>query len=233
VASLNKDLFGNIPVTPVTDVPVKMGKKPPKPDRVQYNMDVYHASRKPVEEFTKAPIIHVGTADQAADMVNTHWQHKEDEEGYPIYMDPAEVEGVHGFDFSEHVKIHPPVFPDPVANEAHARFLEARGYAVPPSVTTSRLGRDMGSPLITNALKALNENKVIKYDNTTEGWAYHNYEHGPNVSYVVPTPYLNLKQFGQKEKWEQQPLPMDYTETVPHSETTSLTRLPKELRQQG
>jgi hypothetical protein len=163
---------------------------------------VYHGSNVPPEHFTKAPLIHVGSLPQAEEMIERHTE--KGEEGGKV----------HEFMLSEHVPVHPTVFSDAVANTAHAEFLQERGYKVPSQVQSSiptmyPLLMSQNRPGVQEALEALSQNRIIQYENTGEG--YNPYSKEVNLSYVVPTPHLNLRQFGEPEKWEQQPLPMDYT----------------------
>ena len=168
---------------------------------------VYHGSHLSPDEFTKAPLIHVGTEQQAKDRKGIRGS-------------------VHEFELSKHVDVHPTIFEDEVANTAQDLFLSKRGHKPTLLVTASTLlPRDRIDKIgeIKEAMDALGQNKVIRYHNTGEGETGGDF--GTNLSYIVPTPHLNLKQFGGDERWEQQPLPMDYTGTVPESMTTKNSKI--------
>lgn len=232
---LNKDLFGKIPVTPVSDNPASPAEQP-KWDGAGWS--VYHGSPYAPEEFLKAPAIHMGTADQAAQVLSPNWAEKRDDEGF-LYDTPEEVPGVNEFQFSKHSRIHPPLLTDAEANAAHAQFLESKGHMVPPSVQASRQ-RDGYSSRVARALGALHRGEILKYRNDVEGptgAALHSlYESDLDerdiqdhfISYIVPAPSMNLVQFGHPDPKTQPTLPMDFTDALPESQQTRQHREERE-----
>lgn len=228
--TLNKDLFGKIPVTAVTTTPVHFTIP-----RVKGfgGKTVFHGSVKEPDEFMKAPTIHVGTAEQAAHTVDNEWnEHWNSEFDEPEYLYAEDVPGVHEFQLSKNAKIHPVTVPDDIANEANAHFLRERGYRVPMSVSSSRSFHGENHPLVKTALKALRQNKIVPYVNTweTPKWLYEGADMGdPDLahglresekSYIVPSPSLNMAQFGRKDPSPHPRLPMDYTGVLPESKLT-------------
>jgi hypothetical protein len=229
--TLNKDLFGNL-------IPEKTNAMPGTPVSVRSSgstgggMWVAHGTKMEPEEFMKAPLLHVGTADQAARAINLDWNQKEDDEGFPLYEHAGDVPGVHEMRLSKHAKIHPITFPDDIANEAHHHFVSDMGLETSPSVYTSKSQHGKEHPLVSRALKALQSNQVIRYNNTQEtpDWDESSYDNPADArfdaySYIVPSPSLNIAQFGQKDPQKQRMLPLDYTGVLPESETTKLSRL--------
>lgn len=231
--TLNKDLFGKIPVTPVSSTPVKMS---PPPKHGFEGETMYHGSEKDPSEFMKAPIIHVGTAEQAASAVdvewNDHWNHEFDE---PEYEYAENVPGVHALQLSKHAKVHRITVPDDIANEANVHFLRERGYPISPSVNTTRSFHGVEHPLVKSALNALRQNKVVPYINNfeTPQWLYDEDTSDPETeravreaskSFMVPSPSLNMAQFGKKDPQGQPMFPMDYTGVLPESKTTKLKK---------
>ena len=226
--TLNKDLFGNVIPEKSKAVPVSV-----KSSRTTGGGEwIAHGSHVDPEEFMKAPLLHVGTAEQAANIINPDWHQKVDDEDFPLYEHAGDVPGVHEMRLSEHVKVHPITFPDDVANEAHSHFVSDMGLTPPASVLYSRSHHGREHPLVSRALSALKSNQVIRYHNEVEtpDWDMSSYDLDSDAravaqSYIVPSPSLNIAQFGQKDPQEQRMLPMDYTGVMPESETTKLSRL--------
>lgn len=227
--TLNKDLFGKIPVSPAIH-PVANPKKPP---RMPEGKSVFHGSRtSEPDEFLKSPILHVGTSEQAAHIINPDWQLKQDDEGFPIYENAEEVPNVHEFAISKNAKIHPITVPDDIANEAQHHFLEEKGHVPSSTVSFSRSYHGKEHPLVRTALNALRQNKIVPYVNEweTPNDLYEGADIGdPHLekalrestkSFMVPSPHLNLLQFGEKEKTTQPMLPLDYTGVLPESKQT-------------
>lgn len=224
--TLNKDLFGKIPVTEA--------KEKPEPTWQRSTMPagdvVYHGSNvEEPQEFMKAPVLHVGTSDQAAHIVNPDWRLKEEEDGEPVYRDAMDVENVHPFAISEHASIHRITVPDDIANEAQYHFLRERGHVPPSTVEFSRSVHGTEHPLVKSALNALRQNKIVPYVNTWETPDLDHLEDEADIreaskSFMVPSPHLNLLQFGEKEKGTQPMLPLDYTGVMPPSKRTQRHR---------
>jgi hypothetical protein len=84
--------------------------------------------------------------------------------------------------------------------------------------------------LVKSALNALRQNKVVPYTNNVEtpdldydmmdneAIRYH------TTSYMVPSPSLNMAQFGEKQTLAQPTLPLDYTGVLPESNITIRNR---------
>lgn len=229
--TLNKDLFGNL-------IPKKAIDTPGTPVSVRSSgstgggMWVAHGSKMEPEEFMNAPLLHVGTSEQAARVINLDWHLKEDDEGFPLYEHAGDVPGVHEMRLSKHAKIHPITFPDDIANEAHHHFVSDLGLETSPSVYVTKSQHGKEHPLVSRALNALKSNQVIRYNNTheTPDWDESSYDNPADArfnaySYIVPSPSLNIAQFGKKDPQKQRMLPLDYTGVMPESETTKLSRL--------
>lgn len=238
--NLNTDLFGDV-------IPEKPKAVPAEVHRnaipALEGMRVFHGSTvADPDEFTKAPILHVGTADQAANAINPDWPNKMDYDREEFLYDSAEdVDGVHGLAISKHAQIHRITVPDDIANEAHWHFLNERGHVPSKTVAGSRSYHGVEHPLVKSALNALRQNKIVPYKNEVEtpkdlysGYSGDDPEtekhfREASTSYVVPAPHINLVQFGQKEPVSQPLLPMDYTGVLPKSEKTKRDDLIKEL----
>lgn len=222
---LNPDLFGKIPVTPEKAMAVSPTPETSKPS--EGGRWVSHGSNTSPEEFLKAPLLHVGSEDQAAHIINPHWRDKMGDDDYPLYDQAGDVPGVHGMRLSKHARVHPITFPDEIANEAHRHFLNDMGMVESVSVRASSSHHGKKHPLVSRALDALKSNKIVRYSNEVEtpdhDWtSYDNMADAKadTYSYIVPSPSLNLVQFGQKDPQKQRMLPMDYTGVLPESETT-------------
>jgi len=235
---LNPDLFGKIPVTSEApkdfnpDFAARQRRENPSPDfrKNPEGTEVYHGTHVDLGwsgEFMKAPVIHVGTAEHAAQRINPHWSYKTNDNDEPLYDGPEDVPNVQRLAISPHAKIHPVTVPDDIANEAHAHFLQEKGHNVPTSINLSRSSHGVDHPLVRSALNALRQNKVVPYLNTNEtnfddlddsmgeeAIRYH------TTSYMVPSPSLNMAQFGKKQTLSQPTLPMDYTGVMPESNIT-------------
>lgn len=170
----------------------------------------FHGSPLPPSEFMKAPAIHVGTKKAA---------------GYERVSTPD----AYKLHFSEHAVFHDEDLSDEEANAAHSRFLAVRKLPVPPSVSTSAMFTDEDDlpdtedlsreeRAIRSAVTALGENKILRYKNMIEDYG--------STSYVVPSPWLNMRQPGKKDPQKQSVLPMDYSGAV-ESETTKHSKLPR------
>jgi hypothetical protein len=237
---LNPDLFGKIPVTSEEpkdfnpNFAQRQRRENPSPDfrKNPEGIEVYHGiphvDLRP--EFMKAPVIHVGSADQAAQRINPQWAYKTDDDDEPLYDGPEDVPNVQRLAISPHAKIHPVTVPDDIANEAHAHFLQEKGHTVPTSINLSRSNHGVDHPLVKSALNALRQNKVVPYTNNVEtpdldydmmdneAIRYH------TTSYMVPSPSLNMAQFGEKQTLAQPTLPLDYTGVLPESNITIRNR---------
>jgi hypothetical protein len=194
-------------------------------------IEVYHGTHVDMRsEFMKAPVLHVGSADQAAQRINPDWAYKTNDDDEPLYDGPEDVPNVQRLAISPHAKIHPVTVSDDIANEAHAHFLQEKGHTVPISINSSRSYHGVDHPLVKSALNALRQNKVVPYNNSVEtpdldydmmdneAIRYH------TTSYMVPSPSLNMAQFGGKQELKQPTLPMDYTGVMPESNVTIQNR---------
>jgi hypothetical protein len=231
--TLNKDLFGKIPVTAAKEEPEPAWQRHTMPEGTQ----VFHGSNvAEPQEFLKAPILHVGSAEQAAHIVNPDWRLKEDDEGFNIYDYAEDVDNVHPLAISTHAKVHPITVPDDIANEAQFHFLKERGHVPSSTVEFSKSNHGVKHPLVRSALNALRQNKIVPYKNEweTPDDLYEGADlDAPGMerdlreaskSFMVPSPHLNLLQFGETEKGTQPMLPMDYTGMMPPSKRTQRHR---------
>ena len=158
--------------------------------------DVYHRSSRSQKEYMKAPIIHVGTLDQAASLIPP-----------PQPQDPRTDEGMTRYKISKHASIFPRVVSDEVVNLAHANNFEDMGLSPSGNVTHALYGGSKETVVnhwasqVSDALKA---NQIIPYVN------YH--EKSKNaMSYAVPSPWMNLSRHDKPDPLSQPPLPMDYS----------------------
>lgn len=174
--------------------------------RQHFSRGIFHGSEFPPEHYLKAPLIHVGSWDSALASVDP--QNKRsipDEWGDTPHSDYEKK--VTAFDVSPTASVHRVTVPDKIANEAHAHFLRQQNLPVPESVAASRSFHGKDHPLVKTALKALNAGKIVPYTNDYEmardsdGFAVETYnedgtvDEGPEISYMVPNPKLNLRQF--------------------------------------
>lgn len=162
----------------------------------------FHSSKEPIEEIMRAPAIHVGTRDDAEEL--SRYRSKT-EKGYKTHV----------LGFSKHAQFHDVTLSDGAANEAHSRFLEEKGLTPTKSVHDSRLTPfellyENHNP--ESALAALKENKILRYVNSGESG-------DGSISYVVPSPHMNLRRQGHKDPMEQPVLPMDYSGINPSDRT--------------
>lgn len=168
----------------------------------------FHASATPLEEFTHAPVIHVGTKAASKALIRDR----------EIFAPDERRRGfkTHALAFSQHAQFHDEVLGDDEANEAHARFLEKRGIPLSTSVSDSRMSPIGKIPLeqerrVNAAVRALTQNKIVSYENRAE-------DEG-SISHIVPTPYLNMRTRGKKDPQKQPVLPMDYSGMEPSERT--------------
>jgi hypothetical protein len=169
----------------------------------------FHASKEPIEEVMRAPAIHVGTRDSAESLTRFRVNRPEDSEKYKT----------HALGFSKHAQFHDVTLTDEAANEAHAKFLEEKGMQPTPSIRDSRMfgsDWDHSGHTVSPALEALKGNKILRYVNTGEAEG--------TISYVVPTPHMNMRRQGQKDPVEQPVLPMDYSGIDPSNRTLLETK---------
>lgn len=131
--------------------------------------------------------------------------------------------GITELSFNPGVGFHDVDVSDRVANTAHLAHSREAGYPRGGSIdesahdwTEATLQKNINTPPTPDtpraaadaygAMQALRENKVLRYANTMEG-------DGQGVSYVVPNPDLNLRQYGEDPKpvagkeYHQTPLP--------------------------
>lgn len=172
--------------------------------REHFSSGVYHGSEHPPEYYLNSPVLHVGSygAAQAA-LQPAPWDEYEEENDVDSKIT--------AFDVAPTAKVHRITVPDKIANEAHAHFLREQGMPVSQSVEYSRSHKGTQHPLVRSALNALRQGKIVPYENEVEmerdaeGWAVPQYDEsgkeveGPEISYMVPNPKLNLKQFTQNQ----------------------------------
>lgn len=175
------------------------------------NKALFHSSTVAPDQLMKAPLIHVGTQRAARDIQDNREVSSRITKFYP----------------SQHAEVHPEVLSDEEANEAHRQFVEARNYPLHLTVKHSALPRrsvddhadgtvpayetDAQKRRIQAAVQALSENKILQYENFAED--------SGSLSYVVPSPHMNLRRKGGRDPMKQPVLPMDYSGVAPSNKT--------------
>lgn len=195
----------------------------PKPD---FNPDeartgpVYHGSNLvDPEEFMRAPLLHVGTQDQANQLIeNPESRFDEPNARWPI---GRSFPGVHKLQFSQFAEFHPRVMDDEYVNIAHGLLLQKNkmGWGDSNSAIPEHF-KDMEShPEVQEALQAFESNKIVPYHNVWEtpidkmGNPRQDTKPSDHISYAVPSPRLNLKRGNRRDPQQQPVLPMDYSGT--------------------
>lgn len=159
------------------------------------NFQLFHGSTVPADEFLKAPALHM--ADNYRESLSEVRQMARND---PSRRGETQI---HGFNVSEHAKIEDEVFSDEVANRAHLLLLRRHGLFPSDSVVDS--AAYYPSPESVRAFRHLKNNRIIKYQNgVTDG-----------ITFVVPSPHMNLYKEGDKDPQQQPVLPMDYSMTNP------------------
>lgn len=225
-------LFKTPPETP--SVPVSV--RPPVGEPAS---EVVHGSLEDPAEYMKAPAIHVGDEESAKTMTKSHMfgtRHPEYEDvkkagidfdeddifDMEEAVDEAVSSKIKPFDFSKHAQFHDVTLTDPEANRAHSLFLQHHKLPVPSSVSSSATDlfskNTMNEENVQNALQALKQNKILRYENT-EDVEFIDHEGEPSLSYVVPSPWMNLRQSLGRDPMEQPVLPMDYSQVNPSEKT--------------
>ena len=181
--------------------------------------EVFHGSSAPLDEFMRAPLLHVGSRAAADEMAKAH-------RGHTVTMH-----------FSQFAEVHPERLTDEEANEAHRQFSEARNFPVEQGIKDSSLprqwrGRLDGSTIgefpiynndehknkIQRAVAALGENKVLQYENSVED--------AGSTSYIVPSPHMNMREPGTADPQKQPVLPIDYSGVSLSERTKAFRGLP-------
>lgn len=182
-------------------------------------------------EFLKAPLIHVGTREQALQVAiggdpDPFMSGEMDEITKKVWNPNRRYPGIHKLSFSQFAEFHPTIVSDEVANAVNSQKLRDIGLE-PNSRTDTSSGLKKGMKKeYADALQAVNENKILAYRNRFEvpldrsgkpRTDAHPMEH---ISFLVPSPVLNLKHGNQKDPLVQPTLPMDFVGSVSESDTT-------------
>ncbi len=156
-----------------------------------------HASQLPWNTVRQAGAIHVGTESQADSIAGSG-------KGWPITVNTrdkrltfeAGEHDVHRLDWQPGVEFHPHLLSDAQANLAHYHHSEQHGYPRGRSVDDS-LDGDPGplhpGSVVGKAVQALNEGKVVAYNNVHEGGTT-----GSSTSHLVPDPHRMLRKRGEE-----------------------------------
>ncbi len=183
-------------------------------------------------EFLQAPLLHVGTREQALQSaiggdVDNYMSGDMDETPRRVWNPNMKYPGIHKLSFSQFAEFHPTVVSDEVANAVNAQKL--RDIGLEPNSrteTSSRMKKGMEKEY-ADALQAVNENKILAYRNTFEtprdrsGGVRTDTHPMETISFLVPSPILNLKKAGKsKDPLVQPTLPMDFVGSVSESATT-------------
>ena len=175
--------------------------------------EVFHYSRLPSSEYLKAPLLHVGSAEQAATRATYNaggtlgkwfvpegammWSGKPATEGV---TPPSERGGVTKYTISSEAPVYPHTVTDEIANRAHAQYLKDTGKEVPLDINYTY--SDETTPFTEHHVRkvtdALHSGQVVPYSNTYEMEDSHQWPVGSDkntMSYIVPNPKLNLQQF--------------------------------------
>lgn len=219
-------------------------------DKRKFNLDVDEVRSNPIyhgvyfgvshpeggpmtpSEFLQAPMLHVGTREQALQIVNPVDSHMDE---HRVWNPNARAQGVHKLNFSQFAEFHPHIVSDKVVNAIHSKKLGELGLQPTSGVGGSgefKRGKLPAEKMhYEMALEALNQNKVIPYWNEFEiphdrqGKPRTDAPLGERVSFLVPSPILNLRQAGNRRDPLIQPtLPMDFIGSVSESATTRAMR---------
>ena len=198
-----------------------------KPNKVR-SEPVYHGSNFGTpEEFMKAPVIHVGTREQANQLIEPADSFAESSD--KPWSPDLEFPGVHKLNFSQFAEFHPNVMSDAHVNAAHQMLLHDQGLR--SSDTVSATSAPWGHPKSIEAYNALKANKIVPYHNkyevphTPEGIPLARGTGGrsdaEHISYLVPSPSFNMSREGGKDPLTQPTLPMDLSMVVQSEKTKS------------
>lgn len=194
----------------------------PKPE---FNLDeartspVYHGSNlQSPKDFMRAPLIHVGTQDQANQMIE-HPESRFDDHMAPNTRWPIgrSFPGVHKLQFSQFAEFHPRVMDDKHVNIAHAMLLNKNKMHWDTGALPEHFKEYEDHPEVKEALAALEGNKIVPYHNVwetpidREGYPKKDTKPSDHISYLVPSPNLNLKRGNRRDPQQQPVLPMDYS----------------------
>jgi|LauGreDrversion4_2_1035121.scaffolds.fasta_scaffold164382_2 hypothetical protein len=208
---------------PKPDFNPRTGKNDlPKPD---FNSDevrsmpIYHGSNmENPDQFMRAPAIHVGTQDQANQIIED--PDSRFEEGFTPKQTRWPIgrsfPGVHKLQFSQFAEFHPNVMEDKIVNIAHAMLLHKNKMHWDTGAIPTHYEEYKDHPQVQEALQALESNKIIPYHNVFEQpvdkfGRHTEHEANARLSYLVPSPRLNLKRGNRRDPQQQPVLPMDYS----------------------
>lgn len=183
-------------------------------------------------EFLQAPLLHVGTREQALQSAiggDTESFMSGDMDDVPkkSWNPNRRYPGIHKLNFSQFAEFHPTVVSDEVANAVNAQKLRDIGLEPNSRTDTSSSMKKGMEKEYADALQAVNENKILAYRNTFEvpldrsGQPRTDTHPMETISFLVPSPILNLKKAGKsKDPLTQPTLPMDFVGSVSESATT-------------
>lgn len=174
--------------------------------------DVFHYSTHAPSKYLNAPLLHVGSAEQAAtvdtyqgDIFDKWFVPEKHYHGItrrePVKGDvtpPSEREGIKKYTISPEASIHPEVVSDEIANRAHAQFLTDKGKKVPRDITyaySQPSTETVVNHKVKEVTKALHSGQLIPYVNTYEMedsamWPVDSDKN--SMSYIVPNAKKNL-----------------------------------------
>jgi hypothetical protein len=182
------------------------------------NPAVYHGGKHfNPSEFMKSPILHVGTVEQANQIIQTPESYLDANPRKKWPGGRRRFRGVHKLNFSQFAEFHPHIMHDSAVNTAQRIHLEEMNAPVSSSVEHTSKSYSV-DPDVQAVLSAFRQNKIVPYINDYETprdeeggstmWA-DDVEH---ISYAVPAPTVNL--IGprkRKDPLTQPTLPMDLT----------------------
>jgi len=222
-----------------------MAKRVGPKSELNFNVDeakgtpVYHGSNffEP-HEFLRAPLLHVGTQDQANQRIETPESYIEtelDNNPDPQWPTGVSFPGVHKLQFSQFAEFHPRIMSDTAINVAHGLLLRKNKMHSRYAAIPSNFEELENHPDVQEAFKALESNKVVPYRNDWETPVSPKGnplkpEEVPDsafISYAVPSPRLNLRVHGAPDPQTQPVIPMDYSGT---SDTEKSKRQRKEYK---
>ncbi len=194
-------------------------------DYLRSNPTIYHGHPRAVpDQFMKSPILHVGTLQQANQIVKPV-EHYLENNPRRRWRPNMRLPGVHKLSFSQFAEFHPHILSDSAVNTAQEIHLREMGAPISSSVVTTARSYDH-EPDVKAALQAFRENKIVPYLNEfeTPRDPYGNYDpfadDVENISYAVPAPSVNL--IGPRRRRDpltQPTLPMDLTDVVTSDKT--------------
>lgn len=190
----------------VGDIPTTSESGESRPLKAFPRDVVYHYSAHPVEKYMKAPLLHVGSAEQAATVADDKW-HRPAQGSYfydgstnhrGIPLVPTENPETTKFTFHPNAVFHPNVVSDEIINRAHQQVAEEQGIKVGRDIigfNTSPSTETVINRKVAEVSDALRSGQIVPYVNLHEMSNVDEWPKGSDrnsMSYLVPNPKKNL-----------------------------------------